>query len=221
MTKASEMAKVSVKGGFHLLWGLVASTVISAVGTIYLASLLSSNEMGLYALAIAAPNLIGVFRDWGINSALIRYTAQYNSKKQIIHAKKILVAGLMFEVITGLALTIVSFLLSALFANLYNLAAITVLIQIASFTILINAFLTVAQSAFTGLERMELNSITLISQSVIKALLIPAFVIIGLGVFGAVLGFTIALLIAGVTGALLLWLLYKKLPASTSSSQPA
>ena len=63
MTKAAEMAKVSVKGGFHLLWGLVASTVISAVGTIYLANLLSPNELGLYALAIAAPNLMGVFRD--------------------------------------------------------------------------------------------------------------------------------------------------------------
>ena len=219
MTKAAEMAKVSVKGGFHLLWGLVASTVISAVGTIYLANLLSSNEMGLYALAIAAPNLIGVFRDWGVNSALIRYTAQYNSEKQIIRAKKILVTGLIFEVVAGVVLTVVSFALSALFANLYQLSVITPLIQIASFTILISAFLTVAQAAFTGLERMELNSITLIVQSIIKALLIPAFVIIGLGVFGAVLGFTIAFLIAGITGTLLLWLLYKKLPASTS--QPA
>src|SRR3990172_1024767 len=217
MTKAAEMAKVSVKGGFHLLWGLVASTVISAVGTIYLANLLSEGEMGLYALAIAAPNLIGVFRDWGINAALIRYTAQYNSEKQIIRTKTILVASLKFEVVAGVALTIFSFLFSSLFANLYNLTAITPLIQIASFTILISAFVTVAQAAFTGLERQELNSITLIIQSIIKALLIPAFVIIGLGVFGAVLGFTIAFLIAGVTATLLLWLLYKKLPASASS----
>jgi O-antigen/teichoic acid export membrane protein len=216
MTKTAEMAKISVKGGFHLLWGLVASTVISAVGTIYLANLLSSNGMGLYSLAIAAPNLIGVFRDWGVNSALIRYTAQYNSEKKIIRVKKILNAGLLIEIVAGVVLTAISFLLSTLFASLYQLVAITPLIQIASFTILINAFFTVAQAAFTGLERMELNSITLIIQSIMKALLIPAFVIIGLGVFGAVLGFTIAFLIAGVTGTLLLWLLCKKLPASTS-----
>src|SRR3990172_1218802 len=186
MTKAAEMAKVSVKGGFHLLWGLVASTVISAVGTIYLANLLSSNEMGLYALAIAAPTLVGVFRDWGVNAALIRYTAQYNTEKQINRTKKILVTALVFEVITGVILTIVSFILSSLFANIYQLAAITPLIQIASFTILIGSFLTVAQAAFTGLERMELNSVTLIIQSVTKALLIPAFVLLGLGLFGAV-----------------------------------
>src|SRR3989339_1332414 len=130
MTKAAEMAKVSVKGSFHLMWGLVASTVISAVGTIYLANLLSPNEMGLYALALAAPNLIGVFRDWGVNSALIRYTAQYSSEKHIIRTKKILVTGLIFEVVAGVVLTVISFLLSAFFANLYQLATITPLIQI-------------------------------------------------------------------------------------------
>jgi O-antigen/teichoic acid export membrane protein len=215
MTKASEMAKVTAKGGFHLLWGLVASTIISAVGTIYLANLLSSPELGLYALAIAAPNLIGVFRDWGVNAALIRYTAQYKSKKQVIRTRKILITGLLFEVVAGIILTAVSFFLSALFGDLYHLATIAPLIQIASFTILISAFLTVAQAAFTGLERMELNSVTLIIQSVVKALLIPAFVILGLGVFGAVIGFTIAFLIAGVTGSLLLWLLFKKLRAPT------
>ena len=218
MTKAAEMAKVTVKGGFHLLWGLVISTGISAVGTIYLANLLSPTDMGLYTLALAAPNLIGVFRDWGVNSAIIRYTAQFNSERKIIQVKKILTAGLLFEVVAGVVLTAISFLLSTLFASLYQLAAITPLIQIASFTILINAFFTVAQSAFIGFERMELNSITLIVQSIIKALLIPALVILGLGVFGAVVGFTFAFLIAGVTATLLLWLFYRKLPTSITRS---
>jgi O-antigen/teichoic acid export membrane protein len=221
MTKAAEMAKVSVKGGFHLMWGLVLSTVISAVGTIYLANLLSPDNMGLYTLALAAPNLIGVFRDWGVNSAIIRYTAQFNSERKIIQVKKILTAGLLFEVVAGVVLTVISFFLSNLFASMYQLAAIAPLIQIASFTILINAFFTVAQSAFIGFERMELNSITLIVQSIVKALLIPALVILGLGVFGAVAGFTFAFLIAGVTATLLLWLFYKKLPTSTTRSDPS
>ena len=218
MTKATEMAKVTVKGGFQLLWGLVISTGISAVGTIYLANLLSPTDMGLYTLALAAPILIGVFRDWGVNSAIIRYTAQFNSERKIIQVKKILTAGLLFEVVAGVVLTAISFLLSTLFASLYQLAAITPLIQIASFTILINAFFTVAQSAFIGFERMELNSITLIVQSIIKALLIPALVILGLGVFGAVVGFTFAFLIAGLTATLLLWLFYRKLPTSITRS---
>ena len=217
MSKAADVGKVSVKGSFHLMWGLVASTVISAVGTIYLANLLSPDEMGLYALALAAPTLISVFRDWGINSALIRYTAQYTSENQIIRTKKILVTSLIFEVIAGVVLTIISFFLSFLFANLYQLAAITPLIQIASFTILVNALLAVAQAAFIGLDRMELNSITLIIQSIVKVVLIISLVILGLGVLGAVVGYTVAFLIAGVTGTLLLWVLQKRLPSQSPS----
>jgi O-antigen/teichoic acid export membrane protein len=212
VSKAVDVGKVSVKGSFHLMWGLVVSTVISAVGTIFLANLLSPDEMGLYTLALAAPPLIGVFRDWGVNSALIRYTAQYNSENEIIRTKRILVTGLIFEVVAGVVLTIASFFLSFLFANLYQLAAIAPLIQIASFTILVNAFLAVARAAFIGLERMELNSITLIIQSIVKVVLIISLVILGLGVFGAVVGYTVALLIAGVTGILLLWVLQKGLP---------
>src|SRR4030067_714703 len=111
MTKAAEMAKVTVKGGFQLLWGLVISTGISAVGTIYLANLLSPTDMGLYTLALAAPNLIGVFRDWGVNSAIIRDTAQFNSERKIIQVKKMLTAGLLFEVVAGVVLTAITLLL--------------------------------------------------------------------------------------------------------------
>jgi len=80
MSKAADMAKVSVKGGFHLLWGLVASTVISAVGTIFVAKLLGDTNYGLYGIALTAPALVGLFRDWGVNTAMIRYSAQYNAE---------------------------------------------------------------------------------------------------------------------------------------------
>ena len=210
------MAQVSAKGSFNLMWGLVASTVISAVGTIYVANLLSPEEYGLYALAVAAPTLISVFRDWGVNSALIKYTAQYNSEKQLERTKKILSAGLVFEVGVGLLLTVVSFLLSSFFAGLYQHSALTPLIQVASFTILVNALFTVAQSAFIGFERMELNSVTAIVQSIIKAIFTPLLVILGFGVFGAALGYTLSFSVAGVLGALILWVLYRKLPKSSA-----
>jgi O-antigen/teichoic acid export membrane protein len=218
MIKAADVAKASVEGSFHLLWGLVVSTVISAIGTVYLGNLLTSDEMGLYTLALAAPNLIGLFRDWGVNEALIRYTAKCNSEKDVIRAKKILIKSLIFQVVVGVVLTAVSFLLSAVFADIYRLASIAPLIRVGSFTVLMNAFLTVAQAAFTGLERLELNSITLIVQSAVKAAVTIALVILGQGVFGAVLGYTISFVVAGVTATLLLWLPYRNLSASASVS---
>ena len=215
MSKAAEMGKVSFKGSFHMLWGLVVSTAISSVGTIIVANLLLPDEMGLYALALAAPTLIATFRDWGINSAMIKYTAQYSVENKAARLRGIFKAGLLFEIILGVALTVFSFLLSGVFADLYALP-IAALIQIASFIILLNAFVATAQAAFIGLERMEFNSIMLICQAVIKTAIAPSLVIIGLGVSGAVLGFTLSLFVAALTGLLLMWVLYRKLPRETS-----
>jgi O-antigen/teichoic acid export membrane protein len=135
MSKAAEMAKVSVKGGFHLLWGLVASTVISSVGTIFVGNLLGEVNYGLYTIALVAPNLISTFRDWGISIAIIKYTAQYNAEDKAARIRGVFAAGIIFETVLGLALSGVAFLLSDFLASLYNLP-IASLIQIASFVIL-------------------------------------------------------------------------------------
>jgi len=218
MSKAAEMAKVSAKGGFHIFWGLVASTIISAVGTILVARLLAPSEYGLYAIALVAPNLIQNFRDWGVNVAMIKYSAQYNSENQTAKIKSILVSGLFFETVLGLSLSIISLFLSDFLATTaFQRPTITPLIQIASFSILAGAFLSSAQAAFTGIERMELNSVTLIVLSVIKTILIPSLVIIGLSAFGATIGYTLSFVTAGLTGLLLMRVMYNSLPTQENS----
>jgi O-antigen/teichoic acid export membrane protein len=214
MSKAANMAKVSVKGGFHLLWGLVASTVISSIGTIFIGNLLGDANYGLYTIALVAPNLISTFRDWGVSTAMIRYTAQYKAENKAADIRGIFAAGIIFETALGLTLSIVAFLLSDSLATLYNLP-ITSLIQVASFAILTGALLGTAQSAFVGVERMEFSSIALVCQSIFKTIISPTFVILGLGPLGAVLGFAIALLIASIIGVFLMWTLYKSLPKPT------
>lgn len=212
MTKAGEMGKTSFKGSFHMLWGLVISSVISSIGTIIVAGyLLTSDEMGYYTLAIAAATLIGTFRDWGINSAMVKYTAQYNAENKAERIRGVFVAGLTFELALGAALTVFSFSMSGVFADLYGFP-IADLIQIASLTILLNGFVGAAQAAFTGLERMEFNSIVVICHAVIKTAIVPPLVLIGLGVGGAILGYTMACLVGAITGVLLVWTLYRKLP---------
>jgi O-antigen/teichoic acid export membrane protein len=217
MTKAAEMARVSAKGGFHLLWGLVASTVISAVGTIVIAGLLGPDNYGLYLIALAAPNLISTFRDWGISTAMIKYSAEYNSENNVAKIRSVFVSGLLFEIVLGLSLSILSFVLSGFLAMNVNRPAIAPLIRIGSFFILTGALVNAASAAFTGMETMHLNSVMLIIQSLIKTILIVALVVLGLGTLGAVTGFTVAVLFAGLTGVLLMWTMYKSLPKPTNS----
>ncbi len=212
MTKATEMAKVSAKGSVHLMWGLVASTVISAVGTIFIANLLGPDNYGLYGIALTAPTLIQVFRDWGINTATTKYAAQYNMENNTLKIRSIFVSSLLFELVLGILLTIISFALSGFLAVNFSRPTIAPLIQIASLGILAGALINVGTSAFTGLEQMHLNSIMLIVQSVVKTAVIIGLVLLGLGTTGAVIGYAAATLLAGATGLLLTYTMFKSLP---------
>jgi O-antigen/teichoic acid export membrane protein len=120
MAKAAEMAKVSAKGGFHLLWGLVLSTVIQSLGTIAIAYFLGEANMGIYYVAVAAPNLIANFRDWGVTTAMVRYSAQYNQQNNPDKIRAIFVSGLAFQLVVGLLLSVLSIAISGFLAEVYN-----------------------------------------------------------------------------------------------------
>jgi O-antigen/teichoic acid export membrane protein len=213
MSKAAEMAKISTRGGFHLLWGLVISTVISSIATIFLARILGSNLYGLYGIVLITPNLLGVFRDWGINSAMVRYTAQFRSEGRESEVRSIIVSGIIFEIALGMALSAISFALSGYLAtNVFHRPELTPLIQTASISILAVGLISAATAAFTGIEKMELNSIMLIAQSTIKTIIMITLVILGLSTSGAVLGYTVSMIIAGLIGLALVWTQYKNLP---------
>jgi stage V sporulation protein B len=217
MSKAANIAKISAKGSFHLLWGLVVSTVISAMGTIFIARLLGSDLYGLYTVVFTAPLLISTFKDWGVNTAMIRYTAQYRAEGREDEVRSIFISGLMFEIILGATLTAISFILSGFLAtNIFSRPQIAPLIQIASIIILAGALTNAATAAFIGLERMELNSVMLVCQSAIKTLVIITLVILGLGTTGATIGNITGAMMAGIIGTLLMWACYKSLLKSNN-----
>lgn len=62
MSKAADLGKASVRGGFHVMWGLIVSTIISTVGSIILALVLGETNYGLCAAALTAPDLIALFQ---------------------------------------------------------------------------------------------------------------------------------------------------------------
>jgi stage V sporulation protein B len=217
MSKAADMAKVSAKGSFHLLWGLILSTAISSIGTIFIARLLGSDNYGLYAIVLAVPNMVGIFRDWGVSVAMTRCAAQYRAENRLSELRSILAAGLIFELAMGLILTLVSFLLAGFLATtVFQRPAIAPLIEIASFSVLLSALTGTALSIFTGMERMEFTSIVWVIQAIVKTFVIIALVILGFGTGGAIIGYTAGVIVSGVVGGLFILMLYRQLPKPVS-----
>ncbi len=213
MSKAADIGRVSATGSFHILWGLVVSTVISSVATIFVARLLGSDLYGLYGVVLVAPTLIGVFRDWGVNAAMVRYSAQCRGESRENEVRSIFASGLIFEIGMGLALSALSFALSGFVAtDVFHRPSIAPLIELSSISILAMGLVNAATAAFTGVEKMKNNSVMLIAQSIFKTAIMIALIVQGFGVAGAVTGYTAAYLVAGSIGVILMYAIYRQFP---------
>jgi O-antigen/teichoic acid export membrane protein len=206
VSKSLRLARVSAKGGVNILWGLTISSIISAIGVMIVAGILSGEEFGVVAKALIGPSIIITIRDLGIDQATIKYAVQYRTENDKEKLKNIITAGTVFEVVLGTIFTAVSLLLSGFMANILEKPTIVPLIQIASFTILAGALLKAAQSAFIGYEKMKLHSVTLILHSILKSGLMILLVTLRFGVYGATIGNAISYLSAGLISIALLYL---------------
>lgn len=212
MSKSLSLAKVSARGGFNLLGGLLISSIISAIGVMIVAGMLSAAEFGVVTVAFIGPNIITTIRDLGIDQATIKYTTQYKTENNKAKLKNVIVAGTLFELVLGIVFTIISLILSGVMANVLERPTIVPLIQIASFTILAGALLKAAQSAFIVYDKMKYHSLTLVLHSIFKTSLMILLVSLNFGAYGATIGNAISYLTAGTVGIALLYItLLKKL----------
>ena len=217
MSKAVDLAKTSTKAGFNYLWGLVISSVISSLGTIYIARLLGEAAYGLYGIILTVPTLLFLFRGWGINNAITHFTAKCNAENRETEVKSIFVTGIAFEIAMGLILSILSFFIAGFVANnILNRPTIEPLIQIASLSILAGGLVSAATAIFMGTEKTTYYSVMIIFQSIIKTLLIIGLVKVGMDTAGAIIGLTTSSIIAGIIGIAFTIILYRKIPNPSS-----
>jgi len=221
LDKATGMAKSSARGGFKLFIGVSVSSIVTAVGLILVLRLLGDpDEYGIITTALIFPSLIGLFKDWGTNSAMIKYLAQYRSENKPHSVKNVMVTGLLFELVTGGLLTLLCFLLADFLAtSVFQLPEAKVLIEVASLTILADSFLKVSQSTFIGLERLEFHSLTLILNAGIRCFLAPLLVFLGYGIMGAIQGQIVAQLTAGIIGIIIFYVTFFRNPKKETGSK--
>lgn len=195
------MGKTSATGVFQMFVGVAISTIIMAIGTIILGRILSPDEFGLYGIVLLPSTMIALFRDWGINSAITRYIASFRASHREDKIHEFIVAALIFEVVSGLALSFLSlFLASFIASTIFHRPESASYIGIVSVSIVAGSLLAASLSGFTGFERMKLNSFTAICQAIAKTVLSSALVFLGYGVLGAVIGYTVSIIAAAIIG---------------------
>ncbi|MFB0543586.1 MAG: flippase [Candidatus Bathyarchaeia archaeon] len=182
-----------------LFIGNVLSNLVAAVGSIVVARLLGSINYGIVGIALVPITFIGLFSNWGISSAMIRFLAQYRSQEREEETKGILLAGMFTMCLIGILLFLTALIAAPFLAtNIFHRPELTPLIKIASLTLLTSQMILSSQTTFIGFERMEFYSLTMFLQSLTKTLLAPFLVWLGYEALGAMLGHTLSLLLTSI-----------------------
>jgi len=203
--KALQMGKSSTAGSFFLLIGVVGSTVLMALGTIILASVLSPDELGLYSIVLIPSTIIAFFRDLGVNSAMTQKIASLRAANKTSEIHDVIRAGVIFELLSGALLSLVCFAISQPLANILDRPDASSLIALMSLSIFASALVSAATATFVGFEKMKYNSFTQIIQALIKTLLGPFLVFLGFSVTGAVIGSIASVAVGGVISILIVY----------------
>ena len=206
MAKAAEMGHTSAVGSFHLFLGRTFSTIFLAVGTIIVGLFILPTAYGLYTIAAIPISTFLLFQDWGVGAAMTKFCSQSRAENRESDLRGIIIAGMTFEVGTGLLLTIISLLTASFVATfIFGKPETAFLIALISITILSSAFAGAAQSVFTGFERMKLSSYTMICQALVQSILSAVLVYFGFGAVGAATGYTIGSVASAVISVFLLY----------------
>lgn len=210
------IAKDSARGSFFLVSGSVLATVIQAIGVFLVARLLGPELYGVYTLSLVVPTLLLQVIDFGVNQGLLRFSARLRVEGETRQIASLVRNAFSFKLIVGLIISCFTILFSDYFATYaVNRPDLSMYIRLASLTVLFHAILDTSTSVFIGMDNAEYCTLVWNVQASAKTALSILLVFLGFGVLGAVTGFVVGALTAGILGTALL---YSKIYKSLNSS---
>jgi len=161
---------------------------------------------GTYALVLVVPGLLQLFLGFGVNNAVIRYSAYSISTGKPEEARRYSLHATYFLCITGAAITLFNFAFAEpLTVALLHRPELTFYVQLVSLSTVGAALLQIVTFTAIGWNRMALSSSFQVAQGAIKLVLSPLLVLVGLGVVGALWGHIVSLVAAGVLGSVAIY----------------
>jgi len=202
--------KEAAQGSFILLVGQVVSTVVLAIAVIIVAGLLGSERYGEYTIVMVPVNIVTLLMDFGTNSSLTRALAIYHSSNKKSEAHNAIISGLLINIISSLAFSILIFTFSDVISESFlHRPELALLLKVASFSVFGNALINTTNAVFLGIGRIELRSINSILFAFLKSITTVILVYLGFGVLGYVEGRMIMLLVSGFVGLILVYIIIK------------
>jgi len=211
--KIEDMVKTTTRGSLMILAGQIASTIVLAIGMLFVAKLLGPSNYGSFNKAQSVVQIAFLLMNLGISSAMTKFLAQYRHENKPGTLKVLVETGLILNLIVSILLTAIVYSISGYVANnVFNEPEQQQYIRYLSISIIGQAIMTYSFGVTVGYERMDLRSIQSFAYSVLKSIISPILVFIGYGTLGAIIGHTSPILISGLLGLVFIWSIYRQQP---------
>jgi O-antigen/teichoic acid export membrane protein len=201
------VASKSVKASVVLLAGSFVSNLLLLVNVLIVARLLGHTGYGNYSLGISPATVFVLFSGIGVNTAITRFSAYHISRGELDEAKSKTLNGIRFLLLLGAGLTVACYLSAPFFAySIYHNPSLEPFIRLASLAVLGQIAFQVGLASLVGWSWPKQAGLSYIVQGVVKAAMAPALILVGLGIFGAVLAQVSSLLVAASVAIIALYL---------------
>ena len=208
----------SAKGSLILVIGQVISTVISALGMIYVSRVLGSTNFGIVSIAQVPIGFAYILMNLGTDQALIKYIAQYKYEGKTENIRLLIESGVFISLIVGLFYTLVLWFSAGYLAtSVFRQPELETLIKILSLGVIGQSIITTVWAIILGYERMTLKSFNIVVFSLLKSLVGPMLVYLGYGSVGAVVGESGPLIFSSLLGLVFIYFIWKSEHRSKAS----
>ena len=206
MESVEEIASSSIRGSVYLFLGTTASTVLSAIASILFGRLLGPGGYGLYSLSLTPPSLLLLATNFGLNVGIVKYISEYQRRGRYLTIKRLILKALLFQGLLSIFLSLIVFMYSDILSMyVINRPEAGEYVKITSLYLIGVVVLGTLNQGFIGLNRMDSVSTTMFIQALTKVFLGVGLVVLGFGIWGAVVGHSLSYIIALVIGLALIY----------------
>lgn len=182
-----------VKDTFLLQINTIFASGLGILVSVIIARLLQPEKFGLYGLVFAFAGLLGLFMNWGAEKTTVTLFSEAYARRDKEEIKNILIYFLkinflIFSTLGLLAILLAPFL-SQIFYKSFEIGALARLIIFTNILSILSGIFTITLQV---LRQMGYYILIDIFNSFLKSGLAIILVVLGLGVFGVVLGYLLA-----------------------------
>jgi len=190
-TKTSYRGRAS-RGAVAVFVSIILSAGVSYLLRMYLARVLGPEKFGIFFAVLTFITIITLFRDFGLNLALVKFIPEFQVKKQFNKIRTAIVSVLSVQIAIALIMFAAIFHLSDFLAqNYFHNPTTGLILKLLSITFVFLVFDDLIKKIFQGLQKMSYFAGMEFARNLLTLILIVALFTLGFDIYAPVYAYVL------------------------------